>query len=92
MTTAARSTPRSPTIVLVFLLLAYILNFLDRQILGILLEPIKTDLKFTDSELGILTGPAFAVPGIAPSLGFEGVVTGFYGAPRQVFLSLDVKF
>nr|WP_314441380.1 TonB-dependent receptor [uncultured Sphingomonas sp.] len=36
--------------------------------------------------------PAFAVPGIAPSLGREGVVTGFYGAPRQVFVSLDVKF
>ncbi|WP_426266215.1 TonB-dependent receptor [Sphingomonas sp. LHG3443-2] len=34
----------------------------------------------------------FAKPGIAPSLGLEGVVTGFYGAPRQVFVSLDVKF
>jgi MFS family permease len=61
MTTAARTVSRSPTIILVFLLLAYILNFLDRQILGILLEPIKNDLKFTDSELGILTGPAFAL-------------------------------
>ncbi|WP_344708703.1 TonB-dependent receptor [Sphingomonas humi] len=36
--------------------------------------------------------PVFAQPGIAPSLGLEGVVTGFYGSPRQVFLSLDVKF
>ncbi len=51
----------NPSIVLVFLLLAYILNFLDRQILGILLEPIKADLHFTDSELGVLTGPAFAL-------------------------------
>ena len=51
----------SPNIVLLFLLLAYIFNFLDRQILGILLEPIKADLKFTDSELGVLTGPAFAL-------------------------------
>jgi iron complex outermembrane receptor protein len=39
-----------------------------------------------------VANPNFAVPGVAPSLGFEGVVTGFYGAPRQVFLSLDVKF
>lgn len=61
MTSTASSPLRSPTIVLVFLLLAYILNFLDRQILGILLEPIKNDLKFTDSQLGILTGPAFAL-------------------------------
>ena len=48
-------------LVLTLLLLAYIFNFLDRQILGILLEPIKAELKFTDSELGILTGPAFAL-------------------------------
>nr|WP_314441377.1 MFS transporter [uncultured Sphingomonas sp.] len=61
MTSPASSLQRSPTIILVFLLLAYILNFLDRQILGILLEPIKNDLQFTDSELGILTGPAFAL-------------------------------
>lgn len=47
--------------VLALLLLAYIFNFLDRQILGILLEPIKEDLQFTDSELGVLTGPAFAL-------------------------------
>lgn len=52
--------PRA-NVVLALLLLAYIFNFLDRQILGILLEPIKADLQFTDSELGVLTGPAFAL-------------------------------
>jgi iron complex outermembrane receptor protein len=36
--------------------------------------------------------PLFAQPGIAPSLGREGVITAFYGNPRQVFLSLGVKF
>lgn len=36
--------------------------------------------------------PNFAVPGLAPSLGSEGVVTAFYGNPRQVFLSLGLKF
>jgi iron complex outermembrane recepter protein len=36
--------------------------------------------------------PTFAVPGIAPSLGREGVVTAFYGNPRQVFVSLGYKF
>lgn len=34
----------------------------------------------------------FNQPGVAPSLGREGVVTTFYGNPRQVFLSLGVKF
>ena len=52
---------RSPNLVLALLLLAYIFNFLDRQILGILIEPIKLDLKLSDSELGVLTGPAFAL-------------------------------
>ncbi|MEI4506375.1 TonB-dependent receptor [Sphingopyxis sp. CCNWLW253] len=36
--------------------------------------------------------PAFGVPGIAPSLGQEGVVTAFYGNPRQVFVTGTVKF
>jgi MFS family permease len=43
------------------LLLVYILNFLDRQILNILAEPIKGELGLTDTELGLLAGPAFAV-------------------------------
>jgi iron complex outermembrane receptor protein len=38
------------------------------------------------------TSPLFNVPGITPSLGREGVVTAFYGNPRQVFLSLGYKF
>ena len=38
------------------------------------------------------TSPSLGLPGIAPSLGREGVVTAFYGNPRQVFLSFEVKF
>ncbi|NNM77138.1 TonB-dependent receptor [Sphingomonas sp. ID1715] len=34
----------------------------------------------------------FAVPGVAPSLGREGVVTAFYGNPRQLFVSFGLKF
>jgi iron complex outermembrane receptor protein len=36
--------------------------------------------------------PVFGQPGVSPSLGREGVVTTFYGNPRQVFLSLGMKF
>lgn len=43
------------------LLIVYIFNFLDRQIVNILAEPIKADLALTDTELGLLAGPAFAV-------------------------------
>ena len=43
------------------LLFVYILNFLDRQILNILAEPIKSELSLSDTQLGLLAGPAFAV-------------------------------
>jgi MFS family permease len=43
------------------LLIVYTLNFLDRQILNILAEPIKGELGLSDTQLGLLAGPAFAV-------------------------------
>jgi len=46
---------------LAFLLFAYILNFLDRQILGILAQPIKADLNLTDAQFGAIGGLAFAL-------------------------------
>lgn len=47
--------------VLGVLVLVYILNFIDRQILSILAVDIKADLGLTDSDLGFLGGAAFAV-------------------------------
>jgi MFS family permease len=47
--------------VLGLMVLVYVMNFIDRQILSILAEDIKRDLKLTDSELGFLYGTAFAV-------------------------------
>lgn len=43
------------------LVVVYTFNFIDRQILSILLEPIKQDLGLSDSALGLLTGFAFAL-------------------------------
>lgn len=42
------------------LLIVYIFNFLDRQIVNILAEPIARDLKLSDTQLGLMTGLAFA--------------------------------
>lgn len=39
----------------------YIINFLDRQVVNILAEPIKNDLGLADWQLGLLSGLAFAV-------------------------------
>ena len=56
-----RSVPGRGRLVLALLLLAYIFNFLDRQILGILAAPIKADLHLTDTEFGAIGGLAFAL-------------------------------
>ena len=47
--------------VLVMLTLVYAFNFIDRQILVIMQEPIKVDLGLTDAQLGLLTGFSFAL-------------------------------
>jgi predicted MFS family arabinose efflux permease len=46
--------------VLGLLLVVYVFNFLDRQILAILLEPIKQEFALSDAQLGLLGGLAFA--------------------------------
>ena len=43
------------------LFVGYIVNFVDRSILSLLLEPIKLELSLTDSQLGLLGGLAFAL-------------------------------
>ena len=43
------------------LLIAYILSFIDRQIMSLLIEPIKADLELTDGQIGLILGPAFAI-------------------------------
>ncbi len=43
------------------LVIVYTFNFIDRQILSILIEPIKADLDVTDFGMGLLSGTAFAV-------------------------------
>ena len=43
------------------LVVVYTFNFIDRQILSILLEPVKNDLGLSDTAMGLLTGFAFAM-------------------------------
>src|ERR1700730_14522406 len=46
---------------LALLCLTALLNMLDRQIFAILLEPIKRDLHLSDTQMGFVTGAAFAI-------------------------------
>lgn len=41
--------------------LAYILSYLDRQILTLLIDPIKSDLSLSDTQMGVLSGLAFVL-------------------------------
>ncbi len=43
------------------LTLVYVFSFIDRQILNLLVEPIKKDLRITDFQMSLLMGFSFAV-------------------------------
>jgi MFS family permease len=47
--------------VLWLLFTVYVFNFVDRSILTILMQPIKEEFRFSDTEMGLLGGLAFAL-------------------------------
>ncbi len=55
------TTPAYSRYVLGILFLAYVFNFVDRQIPSMLVEPIKAELGLSDTQMGFLTGTAFAL-------------------------------
>ena len=58
---AQKFSPGYSNYVLSVLFFVYVFNLLDRNILAILLEPIKEELGASDTAMGFLTGFAFAV-------------------------------
>ncbi|OWQ97771.1 spinster family MFS transporter [Sphingopyxis witflariensis] len=48
-------------VALAMLFLVGTINFVDRQLLSILVEPIRADMQFSDTQFGLLTGLAFAL-------------------------------
>jgi len=65
-TPAAVSAPEEKVTVgawwmLFVLFLFYVLSLLDRQVLSMLVEPIRIDLGLSDVEMGFILGPAFAI-------------------------------
>lgn len=61
MNAIRRGRERRGAVILAVLLLAYIFNFLDRQILAILAQPIQADLHLSDTQFGAIGGLAFAL-------------------------------
>ncbi|MDA0706144.1 MAG: MFS transporter [Proteobacteria bacterium] len=45
----------------VVLTIAYAISFIDRQIISLMVEPIKAYLDLSDTQISLLMGPAFAV-------------------------------
>lgn len=47
--------------VIAILFVVYVMSYIDRQLASVLLEDMKADLGASDSQMGLLTGVAFAV-------------------------------
>ena len=58
---ATFGTGRPPWVVLLVLTFVYVLNFLDRQLIGILAKPIQDSLQVSDGQLGLIGGLYFAM-------------------------------
>ena len=61
MTSAAAITPAARRYALAILAIVYMFNFIDRQILAILLPAIRDEFGVSDVWLGFLSGTAFAM-------------------------------
>lgn len=53
--------PRYAWYVVGVLMLAYVSSYIDRQILSLLVEPLKHDFQLTDTEVGSLMGLSFVI-------------------------------
>jgi MFS family permease len=51
----------SKTFILILLTMVYAFSFIDRQILGILVPFVQKELELTNTQIGFLLGPAFAI-------------------------------
>lgn len=64
---SASAVPAYSWYVLAVLLAAYVLNFVDRNILSVVAEDIKAEWELSDFALGFLLGPAFAACNVLAS-------------------------
>lgn len=66
----------SPAWVLAVLSLIAVVNYIDRQVISILLVPIKADLHVSDTAMGLLTGTVFSLFYVAASLPIARMADG----------------
>ena len=89
MTDTSITQSQSRYYVLLILTLVYAFNHVDRQVLVILLEPIRGDLKLEDWHLGLLSGLGFAA--VYATVGIPVAIWADRGVRRDIVaLSLAV--
>jgi MFS family permease len=76
--------------VLLLLTLVYVVNYLDRQILGILLPYIQKEFSFADFQGGLLSGTVFAV--IYATLGIPCAVLADRSSRRKIIAASLATF
>lgn len=57
----SRPSPGVAWYTVILCMVAYVLSFVDRQIIALLIEPIQADLQISDTEFSLLTGLAFSL-------------------------------
>lgn len=89
MTDTTQAAAQSRHYVLAILTLVYAFNHVDRQVLVILLEPIRNDLKLEDWHLGLLSGIGFAA--VYSTVGIPVAIWADRGVRRDIVaLSLGI--
>ena len=59
---------------LIVLTATYTFSFIDRQIINLLVDPIRTDLSLSDSQVSFLQGLAFVLPYVILSIPLGRIV------------------
>jgi MFS family permease len=81
--------PLKGWIAVCILLIFSLFSILDRQVIALLVEPMKADLQLTDTELGLLQGLAFAIFYSLAGIPIGWAVDKF---PRKIILYLGITF
>jgi len=68
---------------------AYVFSFIDRQILALLIEPIKADLRLSDTQFGLLQGLAFSLFYATMGIPVAGLADRY---PRPLIIVAAVAF
>ena len=88
--------PRTAWTLTLLLTVAYIFSFVDRYILGLLIEPIKADLSLTDEQqqpmMPALRSATVTLPDVNEVIPVHATqAVNFARAPQRIFFNLSLE-